>query len=146
MNSIIKIALAICLISSPFALLAKDSKNILFIAGDTKHRHGFHEYKAGSIILADALNNSGLGINAKVHWYGWPEDESKLENLDALVIFADSGCNLTEEQYQIIDKKVKAGMGLMYMHYALHPDARTTEEVFGKNILSPGLAVILVIK
>ena len=40
----------------------KDTKNILFIAGDTKHRHGFHEYKAGSILLADALNKSGLSL------------------------------------------------------------------------------------
>ncbi|MCH2208520.1 MAG: ThuA domain-containing protein [Lentisphaerales bacterium] len=143
MRKTIKLILALFVMFSPLAgsifAKEKDIKKILFIAGNTKHRHGFHEYKAGSILLANALNESGLPLEAKVHWYGWPEDESILNDLDALVIFADSGCNLTEEQYQIIDKKVKGGMGLMYMHYALHPDARTKEEVFGKKYLKPWL-------
>ena len=68
-----------------------DRKSILFIAGDTKHRHGFHEYKAGSILLANALNKSGLPVNAKVHWYGWPEDESIFNDVDACIIYADGG-------------------------------------------------------
>ena len=69
----------------------KDPRNVLCIAGDTKHRHGFHEYKAGSILLANALNDSGLPVRAKVHWYGWPEDESIFEDIDACIIYADGG-------------------------------------------------------
>ena len=69
----------------------KPRKSVLFIAGNTKHRHGFHEYKAGSILLADALNTSGLPIEAKVHWYGWPEDESIFDGVDACIIYADGG-------------------------------------------------------
>ncbi len=56
MNYIIKMAIALFLITPSFALFAKETKNILFIAGNTKHRHGFHEFKAGSMLLADALN------------------------------------------------------------------------------------------
>lgn len=48
----------LCVLSSYLSLWSQD-KSVLFIAGDTKHRHGFHEYKAGSILLADALNASG---------------------------------------------------------------------------------------
>ena len=69
----------------------KIKKSVLFIAGNTKHRHGFHEYKAGSILLADALNTSGIPIEAKVHWYGWPEDESIFDGVDACIIYADGG-------------------------------------------------------
>ena len=87
--------------------LKDDIKNILFIAGDTKHRHGFHEYKAGSIILANALNESGLPVHAKVHWYGWPEDESIFKDVDACIIYADGGGGNSGEKYAFLDQKSK---------------------------------------
>ena len=77
--------------------LAKEKTKILFIAGDTKHRHGFHEYKAGSMLLADALNKSNLDIEAKVHWYGWPTDESIFDDVDACIIYADGGGEFGEK-------------------------------------------------
>ncbi|MDG0964023.1 MAG: hypothetical protein P8O23_03100 [Opitutales bacterium] len=107
----------------------EDTKNILFIAGDTKHRHGFHEYKAGSILLANALNKSGLPINAKVHWYGWPQDESIFEGVDACIIYADGGGEFGGK-YAFLDKKVKAGMGIMFMHYGVHPTKEVAEQYY----------------
>jgi putative membrane-bound dehydrogenase-like protein len=108
---------------------AKKNKQILFIAGDTKHRHGFHEYKAGSMLLADALNKSGLPVEAKVHWYGWPEDESIFDGVDACIVYADGGGNFGEK-YAFLDKKVKAGMGLMFMHYGVHPTKEVGEKYY----------------
>ena len=93
----------------------KNTKNILFIAGDTKHRHGFHEYKAGSILLADALNKSGLPVQPQVHWYGWLDDETIFNDVDACIIYADVG-GVFGEKYAFLDRKVKAGMGIMFMH------------------------------
>ena len=93
----LRLIIALCLVSITWSLAvyaddhSGDKKKILFIAGDTKHRNGFHEYKAGSILLANALNDSGLPIEAKVQWYGWPKDESVFNEVDACIIYADGG-------------------------------------------------------
>ena len=106
---------------------SEEKKKILFIAGDTKHRHGFHEYKAGSILLANALNDSGLKIEAKVHWYGWPKDESVFNAVDACIIYADGGGDFGEK-YAFLDKKVNEGMGIMFMHFGVHPTKEVAEK------------------
>ncbi|MBT3540245.1 MAG: SGNH/GDSL hydrolase family protein [Opitutae bacterium] len=108
-------------------------KSVLFIAGNTKHRHGFHEYKAGSILLADALNASGLPIEAKVHWYGWPKDESIFDGVDACIIYADGGGEFGEK-YAFLQQKVNGGMGIMFMHYGVHPTKEVGEKYYNQWI------------
>jgi len=110
-----------------------NKKKILFIAGNTKHRHGVHEYRAGSILLANALNESGLPLDAKVHWYGWPEDESIFDGVDACVLYADAGGELGEK-YAFLDERVKDGMGIMFMHYGVHPTKEVGERYYKKWI------------
>ena len=95
-------------------------KNILFIAGAPSHANGEHEFRAGCMLLAKALNESGLDIAAKVHHYGWPKDESIFNNVDACIIYADAGGQFGEK-YEFLDQKVKAGMSIMFMHYGVHP-------------------------
>ena len=119
-------------LSSCLPLWGED-KSVLFIAGDTKHRHGFHEYKAGCILLADALNASGLPIEAKVHWYGWPKDESIFDGVDACIIYADGGGEFGEK-YEFLHQKVKAGMGIMFMHYGVHPTKEVGEKYYNQWI------------
>lgn len=106
-----------------------ETKNILFLAGDTKHRHGFHEYKAGSILLANAINESGLPVKAKVHWYGWPKNEKMFDDVDACIIYADSGGDFGEK-YSFLDQKIKNGMGIMFMHYGVHPTKEVAEKYY----------------
>ncbi|WDE99317.1 ThuA domain-containing protein [Lentisphaera profundi] len=127
------LSLAAIFLLPALAAFAKDKTSILFIAGDTKHRHGFHEYKAGSMLLADALNKSNLNIEAKVHWYGWPEDESIFDGVDACIIYADNGGDF-DEKYAFLDKKVKAGMGIMFMHYGVHPTKEVGEKYYNNWI------------
>ena len=105
-----------------------ETKNILFLAGDTKHRHGFHEYKAGSILLANAINESGLPVKAKVHWYGWPKNEKMFDDVDACIIYADSGGDFGEK-YSFLDQKIKNGMGIMFMHYGVHPTRKLPRNI-----------------
>jgi putative membrane-bound dehydrogenase-like protein len=105
-------------------------KRILFLAGSTTHRHGIHEYKAGSILLADALNASGLPVVAKVHWYGWPEDDTIFDGIDACILYADAGGAFTEEQYAFLDGKVKQGMAIMFLHYGVHPTKEIGEKFY----------------
>ena len=51
--------------------LAEDTK-ILFVAGKKSHGYFAHEHNAGSLLLAKALNESGLNFDASV--YHDPED------------------------------------------------------------------------
>ena len=118
-----------------FALLflglapAHAKKKILFLAGPPSHANGEHEFRAGCMLLADALNESGLDVDAKVHWYGWPKDESIFEGVDACIIYADAGGRLGNK-VEFLDKKVKAGMGIMFMHYGVHPSKEVGEKYF----------------
>jgi len=104
-------------------------KTILFIAGKPSHSNGEHEFRAGCMLLADALNESGLNVEAKVHYYGWPKDESIFDGVDSCIIYADAGGRLGNK-YAFLDKKVKEGMGIMFMHYGVHPTKAVGEKYF----------------
>ena len=111
-------------------LQAADKKKILFLAGKPSHSSGDHEFRAGCMILAEKLNQSGLAIEAKVHYYGWPEDESIFDDVDACVIYADAGGRFGDK-YEFLNKKVKKdGMGIMFMHYGVHPSKEVGEKYF----------------
>ncbi len=113
--------------------ISEAKKQILFIAGKPSHGNGEHEFRAGCMLLAKALNESGLDLEAKVHFYGWPEDESILEGVDACIIYADAGGKFGEK-YAVLDKHIKAGMGIMFMHYGVHPKKNIGEKYFSKWI------------
>ena len=113
--------------------MVEAKKKILFIAGKPSHRNGEHEFRAGCMLLAKSLNQSGLDVEAKVHFYGWPKDESILEGVDACIIYADAGGKFGEK-YEVLDKHVKAGMGIMFMHYGVHPTKAVGEKYFSKWI------------
>lgn len=53
------------LIAFAFYLEAKEKK-VLFLAGKRSHGPGQYEHRAGSLLLAGALNKSKLRIAAKV--------------------------------------------------------------------------------
>jgi len=109
---------------------AAETKKILFLAGKPSHSSGDHEFRAGCMILADKLNNSGLPVEAKVHYYGWPKDESIFDGVDACVIYADAGGRFGDK-YEFLNNKVKNdGMGIMFMHYGVHPKKDVGEKYF----------------
>jgi putative membrane-bound dehydrogenase-like protein len=124
---VLALILLVGISSSTFA----SSKKILFLAGGRSHAPGHHEHRAGSIILANALNKSNLGFDAKVINI-WPEDESEFDDAAAVVIYADAGGRLNQAKLELLDKKVKADMGIMFIHYGVHPNKQT-----GKNYFIP---------
>ena len=88
-----------------------------------------HEYRAGSLLLAKALNEqSGLPVKAEVI-SGWPEDPSVLKGAAAIVIY-DSATKVIGRHMEEVDALAKAGTGLMFMHYAVHPSAKDGEKFF----------------
>ena len=111
------------------SLCYAEKKKILFLAGKPSHANGEHEFRAGCMLLANALNESDANVEAKVHFYGWPEDESILDDVDACIIYADAGGRFGEK-YETLRKKVKEGMGIMFMHYGVHPPKKDGEKYF----------------
>ncbi|SHI69088.1 Trehalose utilization protein [Rubritalea squalenifaciens DSM 18772] len=106
-------------------------KKILLIAGPPSHGNGEHEFRAGCMLLADALNKSTANVEAKVHWYGWPKDFSAFDGVDAVIVYADAGGKMNEQIQELLDTKVKKGMGIMFMHYGVHPTKKVGEKYFG---------------
>ena len=66
------------------------NKRILLIAGKPSHGPGDHEFRAGSLLLQKCLNKA-QNIQAEVHDFGWPKDDSAFDGIDAVLIYADGG-------------------------------------------------------
>ena len=96
---------------------AHAANKIVFLAGGKSHGPGEHEFRAGCMLLAKALNESGLDVQAEVH-SGWPADEKVLDGAKALVIYAD-GTSVVGKGWGKVDELVKKGVGIMFMHLSL---------------------------
>ena len=112
-------------------IAAKDAKplQIMFLYGGPSHASGAHEFRAGSLLLAKQLNNQD-GISVKAHTHaGWPKDDSILDDMDAVVIYAD-GTSVIRHGWEKMDALVGRGIGVMMMHYAVHPSIEQGEKYF----------------
>ncbi len=111
------------------AALPAGAADIVFLAGGRSHGPGEHEFNAGSQVLAKAINEqSGLGLKATVI-SGWPKDETVLEGIKCLVIYAD-GTSVVGKGWAKVDALAKKGTGIVFMHYAVHPDAKEGEQYY----------------
>ena len=67
-----------------------ETKEIVFLAGKKSHGYGKHEHRAGSLLLARCLNESGLDVKASVVAEGaWPERSVEDGGPDAIVMYCD---------------------------------------------------------
>ena len=102
---------------------------IVFLAGGRSHGPGEHEFHAGCILLAKALNEqSGLPVKAEVI-QGWPADPSVLDGAKAVVFYSDH-TSVVGKGWEKTDALARAGTGLMFMHYAVHPSKADGEKYF----------------
>ena len=108
------------------------AKRIVFLAGRPSHKSGDHEFRAGCLLLAKALNTqSDLPVKAEVI-SGWPKDDTVLDDAAALVIYCDSD-SVHREQYKRLMELHEEGSGIFFMHYGVHP--KKPED--GKNYYLP---------
>jgi len=106
-------------------------KRVALLAGKPSHGFGSHEHRAGCMLLADALNNCGLDIEASVYTNGWPTNESVLDHADALVIYADGGNGHPFNKHLDRLKKVQQrGVGLACIHYGVEVPAGPSGDAF----------------
>jgi type 1 glutamine amidotransferase len=102
---------------------------VVFLAGGRSHGPGEHEFNAGCLLLAKALNEqSGLPVKAEVI-KGWPADDGVLDGAKAILIYAD-GTSVVDKGWAKMDALAKQGVGIMFMHYAVHPSAEEGEKYY----------------
>lgn len=106
-------ALAVC--------AAHAQKSIVLCAGRPSHGKGDHEFRAGCLLLADALNRIP-GIQATVVSNGWPTDVSVLKSADAILLYADGGDGhpaIKPERLKLLDELAAKGVGIGAAHYGV---------------------------
>lgn len=92
---------------------------VLMIAGPPSHGYGAHEHYAGLKVLEQSLMESTNDIEVEVV-RGWPEDSSKIESANAIVIYCDGGKRHTAMKHRdAIRKLLERGGGLVALHYAV---------------------------
>jgi type 1 glutamine amidotransferase len=117
----------------PLMTHAVEKKKIVFIAGAPSHGPGEHEHRAGSLLLADHLNRSGLPVEATVIPNGWPEESSQLDQASAVVIYADGGPKHPSIQHLArMEELASKGVGFGFLHYAVEVPKGVPGECFLK--------------
>ncbi len=114
------------LLASLFVVLAISSSQaaekakVVFISGKPSHGPMSHEHRAGNMILAKRLNQSGLDVEAVVlPDLGYPKDPSVLQDADTIVVFGTGhGGHLLNPQLKAFDGLMKKGVGVVMIHWA----------------------------
>ena len=94
---------------------------MVFVAGRPSHGYASHEAGAGSLLLADALNENVPDILAAVYRNGWPKDPDRLRQTPTrFVLFSDGGGgNPILPHLAEVGKLMQKGVGLAALHYAV---------------------------
>ncbi|PAY18027.1 hypothetical protein CKO51_18695 [Rhodopirellula sp. SM50] len=102
------------------AAVAEERAKIVFISGQPSHGPMAHEHRAGNMILAEALNRSGLNVEAVlVPHPGYPDDDSILHDAATVVIFCTGHTgHVLNPHLDEFDKLMKAGTGVVMIHWA----------------------------
>lgn len=110
------------LVMSFGASAAHHEKKVVFVAGPKSHGYNAHEHNAGALLLAKALNESGLGIEAEVIYdpAGWPTDLKAFDGASTIVIYCDGGGkHVANTHVKEIDKMQAKGVGVVCLHYGV---------------------------
>lgn len=93
---------------------------ILFLSGAPSHGPGEHRFPDGCRLLADALNQSGLPVQAAVS-LGWPT-EAEFAAAAAIVLYSDGlDDHVAKGRVPDLRRHTGAGKGLAVLHFAVEP-------------------------
>ncbi len=99
---------------------AAAAARILFIAGEPSHGPGEHRFPEGCALLAEALNKSGLPVEAEVS-AGWPADPI-LTRAQSVVLYSDGlDRHVAAGHVPALQHQLRAGRGLAVLHFAVEP-------------------------
>ena len=102
--------------------LADGRKKVVFVAGRQSHGPGEHEFRAGSMLMAECLEQHCPQAVATVYTNGWPTDPTAFDNADAIHFFADGGGGhpvIQRNRLAEIAALAKRGVGIACLHYAV---------------------------
>jgi hypothetical protein len=137
-------ALAAAFVVTTFPVRGAD-KRIVLLAGKPSHGPGMHEFRAGSMLLQKALTGFP-GVRVEVYTMGWPtkvvdgqtiDDNTPLENADAIFIYADGGRGnpaIQGDRIKLLDGLAKKGVGLGFGHYGVEVPAGAPGEAMHRWI------------
>ncbi|MCH2205515.1 MAG: ThuA domain-containing protein [Lentisphaerales bacterium] len=100
------------------------AEKIVFLHGGKSHGPGKHEYRAGSMLLAEQLKAQSHAKIETLVIAGWPEDESVLDDADAIILYNDSS-KVVGKGLSKMHSLWQKGVGIMMIHYAVHPKNNT---------------------
>ncbi|MEM7144413.1 MAG: ThuA domain-containing protein [Verrucomicrobiota bacterium] len=109
-----------------------EKSKVVFISGKPSHGPMAHEHRAGNIILAEALNSSGLPVEAVVlPEDGYPADPSVLDDAATIVVFCTGHENhLLNPNLKEFDALMKKGTGVVMIHWATEAKVGTPAKRF----------------
>ena len=127
---LLSLCFLILLITS--VVTGKENPKIVFLSGTPSHGRMHHEHRAGNMILAEALNRSGLEVNAVVvPYYGYPKDKTILEGAATVVIFCTGHRgHLLNPHLDEFDKLMDKGTGVVMIHWATEAEKGKPGEKF----------------
>lgn len=120
-------------------------KRIVLIAGKPSHPPGMHEFRAGCLLMQKALTGFP-GVTVQVYDGGWPskqvdgnrvDDNTALDNADAVLIYADGGRGnpaIQGDRLKVLDALAAKGVGLGFAHYGVEVPAGPTGEAMHRWI------------
>jgi hypothetical protein len=104
-----------------YPALAAETRHLLLIAGRDSHGPGAHSFAEGMQLFAEKLKDfPGLRVSVAVN--DWPVDDALLDDVHAVVIYSDGlGKHPVRHGKRLarLDARVREGMGIGMMHFAL---------------------------
>ena len=109
-----------------------EKTKIIFISGKPSHGKMEHEHRAGNMILAKALNDSGLNVDAQlVPHYGYPKDPTILDDAATIVVFSTGHRgHVLKSHLDQFDELMKKGTGVVMIHWATEAEKGKAGEKF----------------
>jgi len=127
------VALATFCIATAIAVEPTKETKIVLIAGETAKVDvmGHHDYLAGCQCMAELLQQTS-GVKAVQITDGWPNDETVLEQANAVVFYTDGGGKQaflsTADRVAKLDQLIQRGAGVVMIHQAVDfPDEFASE-------------------
>jgi hypothetical protein len=108
---------------------ANPTKKIVLIAGKKSHAPAAHEYIKSVRLLKVMLDTATnlKGVKTEVHYNGWPEDPTTLEDADVIMTISDGQDGpdigypvpfMTAERMAVMERLMKRGCGFITFHFS----------------------------
>ena len=109
--------------------ISQKPRKIVLLAGklDGGHPRGTHEYELTARLLKHCLDGDprNQGIATEVHFDGWPNDPTTLDDADTIVVISNGADRdprdhplLVGERMKVLARQMDRGCGLVLIHWA----------------------------